>query len=78
LHHICANWINNNDIHQGLEAISGDKNIHLSSGVMREKVEELILNMCYTLQNNSCDNIAKCIKGYYMVTPTWALKQMGI
>jgi hypothetical protein len=37
-----CNWINNDDIHQGSEAISKDKNIHLSSGVVREKVGNLL------------------------------------
>jgi hypothetical protein len=38
LHHIYASRINNDDIHQGLETIFGDKNIHLSLDVAREKV----------------------------------------
>jgi hypothetical protein len=36
----------NDDVHQGLEAISSDKDIHSSLGVVKEKVKDLPLNMC--------------------------------
>jgi hypothetical protein len=38
LHHIYVSRINNNNVHQGPKVVSGDKDIHLSLGVMREKV----------------------------------------
>jgi hypothetical protein len=58
--------------------VYGDKDIHSSLSVVREKVEDLPLNICSILQNNSCDSISKCIMGYYMVIPKRALKQMSI
>jgi hypothetical protein len=73
-----VNQISNDGIHQGPKVVSGDKDIHSSSGVVRDKVGDLLLNMCSTFQNNSCDNIPKCIMGYYTFIPTGALKQMGI
>jgi hypothetical protein len=76
LHHICANQINNDNVHQSMEAIVHNKNIHSSLGVVREKVGNLPLNMCSTLQNNSCNNIPKCVMGYFTLTPTRASKQM--
>jgi len=63
LHHICANWVNNDNVHQALEIIYGDKDIHSSSGVAKEKVKNPLLNMCYTFQSNNYDNILKCIAG---------------
>jgi len=66
----------NDDVHQGLKVISSDKDIHSSSGVAREKVGDLV-NMSSIFQNNSCDNILKCIMGYFMFTPIRAPKQMG-
>jgi S-methylmethionine-dependent homocysteine/selenocysteine methylase len=51
LHHIYANQVNNDDVHQGSE------NIHSLSSVAREKVGNLLLNMCSILQSNSYDNI---------------------
>jgi hypothetical protein len=77
LHHICANWVSNDDIHQGSEAIFGDKDIHSSLGVMKKKVGDILLNMCSTFQNNSWDYILKCIMAYYMFIPAGASKQMG-
>ncbi len=70
--------VNNDNVHQGLEDISGDKDIPSSSSVVREKVGDLLLNMCSTFQNNSCDNISKCIMGYCTFTLVRASKQMGI
>jgi hypothetical protein len=64
LHHISTSWINNDDIHQGLEVVASDKDIHSSLDVAREKVGELPLNMCSTFQSNSCNNILKFIVGY--------------
>jgi hypothetical protein len=77
LHHFCANWVNNDNIHQSSKIVSGDKDIHLSLGVAREKVGDLHLNMCSTFQSNNYNNISKCVMGYHMFTPTRASKQMG-
>jgi len=41
LHHIYASWVNNDNVHQSSKAIFGDKNIHLLSGVVKEKVGDL-------------------------------------
>jgi hypothetical protein len=41
LHHIFANQISNDDVHQGLETVFGNKDIHLLSGVAREKMGDL-------------------------------------
>jgi len=76
LHHICTSQINNDEIHQHAQVIFGDKDIHLLLNVAREKVGDLPLDMCSTLQNNSYDNISKCIMGYYMFIPTRAPNQM--
>jgi hypothetical protein len=76
LHHICVSRVNNDNVHQSMEAIFGNKNILLSSSVARQKVGDLLLNMCSTFQNNSCNRILKCVVGYYMLTPIRALKQM--
>jgi hypothetical protein len=77
LHHIYVSWISNNDIHQGSRVISGDKDIHSSLVVAREKMKDLYLNMCSILQNNSWNNILKHVVGYYMINPARASKQMG-
>jgi hypothetical protein len=77
LHHIYASWVNNDNVNQSPEAISSDKDIHLSFGVGKEKVEDLPLNMCFTFQSNNYDNILKCVVGCYTLVPTGALKQMG-
>ncbi len=63
LHHIYASWVNNDDVHQSSEVVSDDKNIHLLSSVVKEKMGDLPINMCSNFQNNSCDNIPKCIMG---------------
>ncbi len=60
-----------------MEVVFGNKNIHLSLDVAREKVGDLFLNMCSTIQNNSYDNIPKCIMGCYTFTLVGASKQMG-
>jgi hypothetical protein len=71
---ICASQFNNDNVHQSPEAIFGDKDIHLSLGVMREKVGDLPLKMCSIFQNNSCDNISNYVTGYCTFIPTRALK----
>ncbi len=78
LHHICASQINHDDVHKGLEIVFGDKDIHSSSAIAREKVGNLLLNMCSTLQSNSYDSILKCIMGCCVFILARALKQMGI
>ncbi len=70
------NQVINDDVHQGLKVIYGDKDIHSSLGVAREKVGDL-MNMSSIFQNNSCDSILKCIMGYCMFTRIGAPKQMG-
>jgi hypothetical protein len=77
LHHICASQVNNDDVYQGSKVISSDKDIHLLSSVVKEKVGDLPLNMCSTLQNNNCDSILKYIVGCYMVILARIPKQMG-
>jgi hypothetical protein len=64
LHHIYASRVSNDDVHQRPEAIPGDKDIHLLLSVVKEKVGDLLLNMCSTFQNNGYDNILKCIISY--------------
>jgi len=71
------NHVNNDDIHQGPEAISSDNDIHLLSNRVREKVGDLSLNMCSTFQINNYDNIPKCIRGVLYVHSYRAPKQMG-
>jgi len=77
LHHICASRISNDDIHQGPKVVSSDKDVHSLSSVAREKVGNLLPNMCSTFQSNSCDSILKCMVGDYMFTFTKAPKKMG-
>jgi hypothetical protein len=76
LHHIYANRISNDKVHESTETISSNKNIHLLSDVTREKVRDLPLNMCSIFKNNIYNNILKCVMGCYTFTPTWASKQM--
>jgi len=45
--------------------------------VVREKVRYFLLNMCFAIQIISCNNIPKCVVGYYTLTPIGASKQMG-
>ncbi len=54
--------------------ISHDKDIHLSLGVARENVGNLLMNMCSTLQNNSYNSIPKLIVGCCTFIPAKALK----
>jgi hypothetical protein len=61
--------VSNDNVHQSLEVVFGDKDIHLLLGVAKEKVGDLPLNMCSTLQNNSCNNIPKCVMGYCILIP---------
>jgi len=60
LHHICANQISNDNVHQSTDVVSNNKNIHSSSGVVREKVGDLLLNMCFAFQSNNYNSIRKC------------------
>jgi len=69
--------VNNDNIHQSSKVVSGDKDIHSSLGVVKEKMKDLLLNMCSTFQNNSCDNILKCIMSYYTFIPEGVSKQMS-
>jgi hypothetical protein len=73
LHHIYVSQVSNDDVHQGLEVVFGDKDIHSLFDVAREKVGDLLLNMCSILQINNYNNIPKCIVGYYMFIPIKAL-----
>jgi hypothetical protein len=61
-------------VHQGPEVIFDDKDIHSSLGVAKEKVGDLLLNMCSTFQINNYDNILKCIMGYCTFIPIGASK----
>jgi hypothetical protein len=76
LHHICANWFSNGNVHQGVEVVFSDKDIHSSSNVVKEKVGNFHLNMCSTIQNNNCDNTLKCIMRFCTFIPIRAPKQM--
>jgi hypothetical protein len=67
-----VNLVNNDDVHQGLEIVSGDKDIHSLLGVVKEKVGDLLLNMCSILQINSYNNMLKCIVGYCTFIPARA------
>ncbi len=67
--------VSNDDVHQGLEIIYGDKDIHSLSSVARKKVGDLPLNTCSTLQSNICDNISKCIAGCCKLILARAKKQ---
>jgi len=77
LHHIGASQVNNDKVDQSTETISGNKNIHLLLGVAREKVGNLLLNMCFSFLNNSFNNIPKFVMKCCTLTPIRALKQMG-
>ncbi len=70
-------WVSNDKVYQNMEIVFGNKNIHLLSNVAKEKVGDFLLNMCFVLQSNGCNNILKCVVGCYLFTPTRALKQMG-
>jgi hypothetical protein len=69
--------VNNDDVHQRSEAVFCDKDNYSLLNVTKEKLGDLPLNMCSTFQNNSYDNISKCIMGYCTLTSIVALKQMG-
>jgi len=77
MHHICASRVNNDDVHEGPKAFSNDKDIHSSLGVAKEKVRDLLLNMCSTFQSNSYNNISQCIVSYCTFILARAPKQMG-
>jgi hypothetical protein len=70
--------VNNDDVHQGSKVVYDNKDINLLLGVVRKKVRDLLLNMCSTLQNNSRNNILKCIVNYHTFVFAGTLKQMGI
>jgi hypothetical protein len=72
-----ASQVSNDNVHQSLEVISGDKDIHLLSSVVKEKVGDLPLNMCSILQSNNYGSIPKCVMDCCMLTPIGAPKQMG-
>jgi hypothetical protein len=72
-----VNQVNNDDVYQGPKVISGDKDIHLLSGLVKENVGDLPLNMCFTLQNNTYNSIPKCIMGCCTFTLARAPKKMG-
>jgi hypothetical protein len=48
-----VNRVNNDDVHQSPKIVFHDKDIHSSSSVVKEKVGNLLLNMCSVLQNNN-------------------------
>jgi hypothetical protein len=77
LHHICASQVSNDKVHQNIETISSNKNIHSLLGVAKEKVGNLLLNMCFVLHNNNCNSIPKCVMGCCTFTLIGALKKMG-
>jgi hypothetical protein len=52
------------------------KDIHLLLDVMREKVKNNPLNMCFIFQNNNYENISKCIMGCYMFIRVKTKKQI--
>jgi hypothetical protein len=60
LHHIYVSRFSNDKIHQSMEVMFGNKNIHLLLGVAREKVGDLSLNMCSTFQSSNSNSIPKC------------------
>jgi hypothetical protein len=70
LHHICASWVSNDNVHQNSKARFGDNDIHSSLDVMREKVRNLPLNMWSIFQSNTCNNISKCVMGWCTFIPT--------
>jgi len=72
-----VNQVSNDNVHQSMKIVSSNKNIHSLLGAAREKVGDLPLNMCFALQNNSYNNILKCIVSCCTVTPTRASKQMN-
>jgi hypothetical protein len=72
-----VNQVSNDDVYQVPKVISGDKNIHLLSGSVKENVGDLPLNMCFTLQNNNYNSIPKCIMGCSTFTFARAPQKMG-
>jgi hypothetical protein len=78
LYHIYVSRVNNDNVYQSTKVVFGNKNIHSSSNVLREKVGDLYLNMCFVFQSSSYNNIPTCVVNYCMFTPIGVLKQMGI
>jgi hypothetical protein len=76
VHHIYANWVENDNVHQSTKIVYGNKNIHSSSGVVREKVGEVPLNMCFAFQHNNYNSTPKCVVGCILIL-IGPLKQMG-
>jgi hypothetical protein len=52
-----VNQVSKDDVHLGLKVVSSEKDIHLSLGVVKEKMGDFRLNMCSIVQNNNYDNI---------------------
>ncbi len=63
LHHLCANWVNNDNIHQSSKIISSVKDIHSLLGVAREKVGDLHL---------TCASFSKTIVTIIFQSVSWA------
>jgi hypothetical protein len=61
VHHINVNQVSNDNVHQSVETVFSDKNIHSLLNATREKVGDFFLNMCSIFQNNSYDSTSKCI-----------------
>jgi hypothetical protein len=78
LNRVYVSQVSNDNFHQNLKTVFDNNNMHLSLNMTREKVGDLPLNMRSIFQSNSCNNILKCVVGYYyMLTTTKAPKQMG-
>jgi hypothetical protein len=71
LQHSCISRVRNDNVHQGLKVVFNGKDIHLSLNVMREKVGNFFLNICFTIHNNNCDNILKYINTSMEVNVVW-------
>jgi hypothetical protein len=70
LYHIRLGWISYDNIHWNSKAIFNDMNINSTSNVTKEKVKNFSLYMCFTFQNNSCNNILKNIMDCNPLIPT--------
>jgi hypothetical protein len=78
LNRFYVSQVSNDNFHQNLKTVFDNNNMHSSLNMTREKVGDLPLNMHSIFQSNSCNNILKCVVGYYyMLTTTKAPKQMG-
>jgi hypothetical protein len=72
LHQICTNWINNDNVCQGLKIVSSDDNVHLFSYVAREKVKNLLLYVSSIFQCDSYNDFSKHIMGCNAPAHAWA------